>query len=282
MTHSKSTKDRKDLVEKLLNFTLHAHSPQAQKFWHFVSRKVVHSYVPAPAEVIIVFRTVTSVVRNFPPMAEPDDARWRHERTGAREEDTSSSTDVEPERVELFDVAQDNPWRVLEFHHITHADAIIQHHTDVLKNFRRLSKQHHPDKCSDPEMKAKKHTMMQQLIKARSMILVRDTGEDGLPNPDWHAQKMRVYYADKFLHNPAGPAKEGVRRRTQGNFEIGQTAIFSGKKMCHNALMSLFCSRKRNLSKSELPASQALAIVQEGHSFDWADTPLKCHQASQR
>ena len=137
MTHSKSTKDRKHLVEKFLNHTLHAHSPQAHKFWHFVSRKVFHSYWSAPAEVIIVLRTVTSVVRNFPPMAEPDSARWRHERTGAREEDTSSVTDVEPERVELFDGTQDNPWRVLEFHRITHADAIIQHPTDVLKNFRR-------------------------------------------------------------------------------------------------------------------------------------------------
>ena len=103
-------------------------------------------------------------------------------------------------------------------------------------------------------MKAKKHTMMQQLIKARSMILVKDTLESDLPNPDCHAQKMREFYADKFLHNPAGPAKEGVRRRTQDNFEIGQAMIFSGKKNCHNALMSAFCRRKKELQQSRGPS----------------------------
>ena len=121
---------------------------------------------------------------------------------------------MEQERLELFDRSQTKPWGVLDFPRISHEEAIIQHHTDVQKSFRRLGKLHHPDKCNNPELKLKKHTMMQQLITARFMILVKDTGEDGLPNPNCHAQKMRVHYADIFLHNLTGPSKAGVRRST--------------------------------------------------------------------
>ena len=83
-------------------------------------------------------------------MSEPASKPWRSNEDGAQEQDSSAS-EVQKETVEYFDGTQKSPWKVLEFHDISYANAIIQHPSDVIRNFRRLSKLHHPDKCSDPD-----------------------------------------------------------------------------------------------------------------------------------
>ena len=106
--------------------------------------------------------------------------------------------------------------------------------------------------------------MMKQINEAKSMMLVTDVLENGLPRPDGHAQQLREQYADRFFENGRGFSADGIRRQTKETYLIGSSLIFAGKRMCQSTLLSGFSRRKRNVHHSEPPASQALAIVQEG------------------
>ena len=114
-------------------------------------------------------------------------------------------------------------------------------------------------------MKLIKNEKMKQLLQARSMILVTNVQENGLPRPGTGAQKMREYYADLYLPKPLEKkTRAEARLDTQENLRIGEAKMFSGKKFLHMELMKVCCRRKRNVNRTETPASQALAIVQEG------------------
>ena len=113
-----------------------------------------------------------------------------------------------------FDGTQKTPWKILGFHDITYANAIIQHPSEVMKSFRRISRIHHPDKCKVPAMKDKKTEMMKQINEAKSMILVTDVLKNGLPKPNGHAQQLRERYADQFLETKEDPLPtESVAKR---------------------------------------------------------------------
>ena len=60
--------------------------------------------------------------------------RWRNNVEGAQQDD-SSSTDIEPEPDQEVTILTENPWVILEVGKITHADAIRQHPTEVIKQF---------------------------------------------------------------------------------------------------------------------------------------------------
>ena len=66
------------------------------------------------------------------------------------------------------------------------------------------------------------HVKMQQLLKTRSMILVTDVLEDGLPRPGTTAQKLREYYVDKYLPKPLqNTSRADARVETQEALRIG-------------------------------------------------------------
>ena len=219
--------------------------------------KVVRTFILAPDKVRNLPYSVTFEVRNFPLTSEQDNM------AGKNADDDSSSSEVDRAPDIKWDATLENPWRLLGFNDISHADAVRQHPTDVIANLRRLSRQHHPDKhAADPETKERQKAIMRKLITARQMILVKEVLENGLPRPGTNAQTMREHYADKFLTDPEGSQTDNMRRHTKQSFTTGRAMIFAGKKIAHTALMSAYCRMKRN--KSVPPASRALAIVQEG------------------
>ena len=127
------------------------------------------------------------------------------------------------------------------FEGITYEDAIRQHPQDVMANFRRLSRKHHPDKhTTDKETKDKQTAIMRKILIAREMILVEDVLPNGLPKPGTTAQQMREYHAEKFLTDPTVPKAEKMRRHTKQSFTVGRAMIFAGKKMAHAALAAAF------------------------------------------
>ena len=104
------------------------------------------------------------------------------------------------------------------------------------------------------DKETKDQQTMWKLITARQMILVTDVTEDGLPRPGTTFQKMREWYADKFLFDLVESQTENMRRHTKDSFTLGRATIFAGKDDAHDTDGSVRQNEEMQIDFISLPS----------------------------